>query len=56
MIGLGGRAPIERGVTMRRWYFLLLLALCAVLAHGSALATERAIDKQVVIAASVDQA
>lgn len=41
---------------MRRWYFLCLLALCAVLAHWAALAAERAIDRQVVIAASVDQA
>jgi uncharacterized protein YndB with AHSA1/START domain len=41
---------------MKRWNFVCQLALCAVLAHGPALATERAIDRQVVIAASVDQA
>jgi uncharacterized protein YndB with AHSA1/START domain len=41
---------------MKAWRGVLLFALCAVLPSGSAVAVERAIDKQVVIAATLDEA
>lgn len=41
---------------MRTWRGILLFALCAALPPGAAVAVERAIDKQAVIAATLDEA